>query len=381
MAPLPPTVIAFDNLHRITNPHLVAELGRFIERAPRQVHCVIATRVDPPMPLSRFRLHGDLLELRRHDLAFTLDEATTLLERLTGKALPRDHVRVLWERTEGWAAGLQLAGLNLRQHDDADAFVADFGGSDRLVADYLGQEVLASLSPDRRRVLLQLSALDDMCAGLVQATTGYERAQSLLHALERESMFLVPLDSRGEWFRFHHLFRELLRSRLRDDSPAEELKLITAAADWNLTRGRVKPAMEYLLRAQARDGALEAMLAAVPEVVTGAVTRAEVLTGVRQVLADEPAEAAAGAGAFAEASAAPDVAADVPAAPAAAPDRWNTRTRPGLGYVAAQVLWRARPEASPETARRRLLDVEARCARTPSHRLTRQDAAEEHFFH
>jgi LuxR family maltose regulon positive regulatory protein len=373
------TVIVLDNLHRITNLHLLKELGSLVQQSPPHVHWVLSTRVDPPLSLTSYRLDDDLVELRRDDLAFDLTESTTLLERLTGAPVGRHLVQLLWHRTEGWAAGLQLAGLSLRLSNDPEAFVAEFGGSDRLVADYLSEEVLASLSGERRQLLLQMSALDDMCEPLVRATSMAAEAPSILHTLDSESMFLVPLDAHGEWFRFHHLFRELLRSRLRAESPAEELRIITTAADWNFSCGRVKSAMDYLLRAQARGGALEAMLA-VPEefatddghvpgaepdaslsapVVSGRL-RAELLGGVRQILKESGATRS-----------------PHPAGPSGVePERWRGRTSPGFGYVAAQVLWRARPEASPETTRRRLAEIEERCAGKHNGGLTRKDTAD-----
>ena len=183
-----------------------------------------------------------------------------MLERIVGRTLTPQQVHALRERTEGWAAGLQLAGLHLRHAPDADAFIAEFTGSDRLVADYLGEEVLAALPPHRRRLLLALSALDDMSGELVEATTGAVDGQGILEQLEHDNMFLVPLDTHRRWFRFHHLFSDLLRSRLRAEDPAEELRILTAAADWHLARGRMRLALDYLLRAQARDGAMEAMI-------------------------------------------------------------------------------------------------------------------------
>jgi LuxR family maltose regulon positive regulatory protein len=360
---LPETVVVVDNLHRFSNVDLVLGLGTLIERAPPNAHFVVSSRVDPPFSLNRYRLDDDLLELRQGDLAFSLSEATELLERLAGRELPPGQVRALWLRTEGWAAGLQLAGLSLRHHRDPEAFVTAFGGSDRLVAEYLSEEVLSTLSADQRHTLLSLAVLDDMCAELVEATTGCENGQLLLDTLEHDSMFLVALDGRREWFRFHRLFCDLLRTRVRAESPAQELRILTAGADWNLAHGRVRAAMGYLLRAQAHDGALEAMLADVADDALAGAHRAgaapgadpadpapvriqaDVLAGARQVVLD-----GASLG---------------PAHP-----------RQGLGYVAAQVLWRARPEVSPEAARRRLSELEAELGGPTPNASTPAEAAE-----
>jgi LuxR family maltose regulon positive regulatory protein len=356
----PETVIVLDDVHRFTNVTLVAGLGRFIEHLPRTAHIVLASRIDPPIALSRYRLNNDLLELRPAQLAFAETESATLLERIVGHPLTPQQVRALRERTEGWAAGLQLAGLHLRNAPDADSFIAEFTGSDRLVADYLGEEVIASLPPERRHLLLEMSALDDMCAGLVKAATGSGNAQKVLEELERENMFLVPLDGRRQWFRFHHLFSELLRSRLRTEDPVGELRILTAAADWHLARGRMRAALDYLLRAQARDGAMEAMLAKAADaaaagkavggrarsrpplgdVLRSAQINEELLAGIRHAWGDESA-----------------------AQPA--PYAWeqadgSARSRPqrGWGFVAAQVLWRARPDISIATATERLAELE-----------------------
>lgn len=344
------TVILLDDVHRFTNVALVADLGKLIERMPRTVHVVIASRVDPPIALSRHRLNDDLLELRPAHLAFTEPESAALLEQIVGHALEPAQVRVLRDRTEGWAAGLQLAGLHLRNEVDADSFIAEFSGSDRLVADYLGEEVIAGLPPERRQLLLEMSLLDDMCAGLVEAAVGATNAQQTLEDLERECMFLVPLDNRRGWFRFHHLFSELLRSRLRAENPAAELRILTAAADWHLSRSRVKSALDYLLRAQARDGAMEAMLSSAADdaangdddepanpsnrtLLRNAQINEELFAGVRYAWGDESAAIPATPGGH--------------GSPAPAPRR-------GWGFVAAQVLWRTRPDISTEEARRQL---------------------------
>ncbi|AWB89742.1 LuxR C-terminal-related transcriptional regulator [Salinibacterium hongtaonis] len=364
------TVIIIDNLQRFSNVRLVADLGELIARSPRNAHFILSSRVDPPIALSRYRLHDDVLEIRQSDLAFDLAEAAELLTLLIGHRLSAEQVRALWMRTEGWVAGLQLAGLSLRNNADADAFIDDFSGSDRIVADYLSEEVLSSLSSEQRRLLLCMSVLDEISGELVDAITGSSGNQAVLDSLERESMFLVPLDHRHRWFRFHRLFSELLRSRLRAESPADELRILTSAAEWSLTHGRVKPAMAYLLRAQARDGALEAMLATAADVtehddsldairwqpssaepsspVAPAISErvdAEALTGARRLLTE-------------------------PEHPAA------SQPATGLGFVAAQVLWRARPEVSPESAQRRLSSIQSQIARKRPESLPREAVGE-----
>ena len=177
-------------------------------------------------------------------------ESAQLLERITGRTLPEESVAVLVNRTEGWAAGLQLAGVTLRLHPDAEAFVTQFSGDDRLIADYLSEEVLEAQTKERRKLLLHISVLDEMCGDLVNHLTGEANAQLVLEELERESMFLVALDTRREWFRFHHLFRDLLRFRLRAEDPPAEALLLRRAADWHFARGQSDAGVEYLLRAK-----------------------------------------------------------------------------------------------------------------------------------
>ncbi|GGE90652.1 LuxR C-terminal-related transcriptional regulator [Mycetocola zhadangensis] len=348
LAKSPETVLLLDDVHRFTNVSLVADLGRLIEQMPESAHVVMASRVDPPIALGNHRLNDDLLELRPAHLAFSERESAAFLERIVGRPVDPQQVRVLREKTEGWAAGLQLAGLHLRHEADPDAFVAQFNGSDRLVADYLGEEVIDGLPPERRHLLLKMSALDDMCAGLVEAAIGPVYAQQVLEELEHECMFLIPLDARRQWFRFHHLFSELLRSRLRVENPAAELQILTAAADWHLSRGRVKPALDYLFRAQARDGAMEAMLTssandATERTETTANLEAETAELWTSDVVDEDLFAGVRHARQSESASAQEI--------SPLPGPFSTATpRRGWGFVAAQVLWRTRPDISTEEA-------------------------------
>ena len=257
---LPETVIVLDDLHQLSNPTLIGDLGRLVDLLPAQVHLVLATRVDPPIAWSHHRLHRHVTEIRQADLAFDDADSARLLERITGRPLGSDQVTALVNRTEGWAAGLQLAGMMLRLHDDSDAFVAQFSGNDRLIADYLSEEVLEAQPTSRRAFLLRVSVLDEICADLAGQLTGEPAAQLVLEELERESMFLVPLDTHRGWFRFHHLFRDLLRFRLRAETPEAEEPLLLRAAAWHLARGEVSPAVEYLLRARHWDEVLDLIM-------------------------------------------------------------------------------------------------------------------------
>ncbi|MFF1877867.1 LuxR C-terminal-related transcriptional regulator [Leifsonia sp. NPDC058230] len=257
MRELPPTVIVLDDLHRLKNRTILGDLVWLVDRLPDHIHLAIASRVDLPLRWARHRLRDDVTEIRGNDLAFDIEESTRLLENISLRSLTEESVRILVDRTEGWATGLQLAALTLKGRDDADSFVEQFGGTDRLVADYLGEEVLNGRAPALRMRMLLASAADEMSSELLAAMVGENHMADFLETLERESLFLVPLDSRREWFRFHQLFRDLLRYHLRAEAPEAERLLLTHAAKWYHERGDVNKAVEYLLRAKDWDAALD----------------------------------------------------------------------------------------------------------------------------
>ena len=260
LAELPELVIVLDDLHHLSNSVLISDLGRLVRLLPPNIHLVLSTRTDLPIAWSRHRLNQELTEIRQADLALDDVDSGLLLERITGRSLGADRVATLVARTEGWAAGLQLAGMTLRLYDDSDAFITQFSGDDRLIADYLSEEVLHSLPGDRREFLLSVSVLGKMCADLVNHLTGEPNAQLVLDQLERESMFLVSLDTHRQWFRFHHLFRDMLRFTLRAEHPAKESDLLTRAASWHLERGDVDTGVEYLIGARNWPEALEVIM-------------------------------------------------------------------------------------------------------------------------
>jgi len=246
-------VLVLDDLHLLRGPALTA-LGELLIHGGDALHVVAATRSDPHLPLERLRLSGGLGELRASDLAFTLPEATALLAEL-GLTLREELVERLVERTEGWAAGLRLAGLSLRGETDADAFVADFAGDDRAVADYLTGEVLAGQTPATRELLLRASIAERVCGGLVDALTGDEGGALALEELEHAGLSIVPLDRHRTWFRFHSLFAELLQARLRLEHPGLEAELHARAADWLAGEGLGREAIPHALAAEGHHGA------------------------------------------------------------------------------------------------------------------------------
>jgi LuxR family transcriptional regulator, maltose regulon positive regulatory protein len=251
-APLRPTLV-LDDLDQLRGPGL-ASLAQLLADGGDALHVVAATRSDPALPLERLRLGGRLGEVRAAELAFTAEEAAALLAGL-GLDLRDDQVARLLARTEGWAAGLRLAGLSLLAEPDAEAFVAAFAGDDRAVADYLTGEVLTGLPAATRELLLRTSIVDRVCGGLADALTEAPGGALVLEALERDGMFVVPLDRQRSWYRYHGLFAELLRARLRVERPALEPELHARAAEWLAAAGLGREAIPHALAANAPRGA------------------------------------------------------------------------------------------------------------------------------
>ena len=353
---LPEVVVVLDDLHHLSNAPLLSDLSTLVDVLPPNVHLVVSTRTDLPVAWSRHRLDPDLVEIRQTDLALDDVDAALLLEHISGRALGTDRVATLVTRTEGWAAGLQLAGMTLRLYPDSDEFITQFSGDDRLIADYLSEEVLRSQPDDRRELLLAVSVLDRMCADLVSHLTDEPNAQIVLDELERESMFLVPLDARRRWFRFHHLFRDVLRFTLRAEQPAAEARLLSRAASWHLGRGEVDAAMEYLLRARNWDVALDVIMDRGSEVLE----RGEMATVIRWI-SEVPGVARAGRrdvslllafleGLEGHAATAEDIVGRV----VTDPDASDGERLCAEVFRALLVQWRARPEVSVDVAGRAL---------------------------
>ena len=243
--------LVLDDLHVLRGPAVQA-LGDLVAYGGNRLRLLVTTRADPDLPLQRMRLQGRLGELRAADLAFDEDEAAALLEAL-GVPLEPDQVARLVGRTEGWAAGLSLAGMSLRGDPDPDAFITGFAGDDRAVADYLTGEVLATQSPAVREFLLRTSVADRVCGGLADALTGGGHGARTLAELERAGMFLVPLDRHGTWFRYYAVFGELLRARLRLEWPELERDLHAQASAWLAADGQARAAVRHAVAAVDPD--------------------------------------------------------------------------------------------------------------------------------
>ncbi|HEX2156063.1 MAG TPA: LuxR C-terminal-related transcriptional regulator [Actinomycetes bacterium] len=241
--------LVLDDYHLIDEPAIHDSLAMLLSHLPPRLHVVIASRSDPPLPLARWRASGQLAELRAADLRFTPEEAAAFLQEVWKLDLPPEAVAALEARTEGWAVGLQLAALSLQGRSDPDAFLAGFAGTHRYVLDYLSEEVLGRL-PDRVRVfLLQTSVLERLCGPLCDAVTGNSDGQRMLEELERANLFLVPLDEERRWWRFHHLFADLLRARLPQLQPERVPELHRRAAGWCEQHGLIDDAIRHAVAA------------------------------------------------------------------------------------------------------------------------------------
>jgi LuxR family maltose regulon positive regulatory protein len=226
---------------------------------------VIASRADPAMALARFRARGDMVEVRAPDLRFTPEEATAYLTGAMGLPLTGAEVSVLEERTEGWIAALQLAALSMQGRDDAADFIADFAGDDRYIVDYLVEEVLQRQPEHVQTFLLRTAILPRLNGSLCDAVTGQDGGRALLETLERGNLFVVPLDDRRSWYRYHHLFADVLNARLLAEHPDLVPELHRRATAWFASRGLVADAVRHALAAEDFDRAAYLMEEALPE--------------------------------------------------------------------------------------------------------------------
>ena len=240
--------LVLDDYHLIAAQSVHMSLGFLLEHLPPGLHPVLASRADPPLALARLRAGGQLTELRDAELRFTADEAADVLRETAGAELPDAAVTALAARTEGWAAGLQLAALSLRGQVDVAGFVAAFTGSHRYVLDYLAEEVLEHQSEQVRTFLLETSVLDRLSGPLCDAACGRVGSQALLERVERAGLFLVPLDEVRGWWRYHPLFADLLRVRL-EQQPGRAAQLHRNAAAWFSEHGPVGDAIRHAVAA------------------------------------------------------------------------------------------------------------------------------------
>ncbi len=248
-------VVVLDDYHVIDSPMVDQALVFLVEHLPPQMHIVIATREDPRLPLARLRARGQLTELRAADLRFTPAEAADFLNRVMGLGLSAENISALEARTEGWIAGLQLAAISMQGHKDAASFIRSFTGSHRFVLDYLVEEVLQQQPESIQAFLLRTSVLDRMCGALCEAVLcdPSVSGQETLEALERANLFIVPLDNERHWYRYHHLFAELLRQRLQQGGSVDEYHI--RASQWYQDNGLGLEAFQHAVAANDIDRA------------------------------------------------------------------------------------------------------------------------------
>ena len=247
--------LVLDDYHLIEAPAVHSSVVFLLDRMPPGLRMVLTSRADPPLPLARLRGRGQLTELRAADLRFTLAETAAFLREATGLDLPAASVAKLQERTEGWAVGVQLAALSLQRHADPAGFVETFAGSHRYVLDYLTQEVLARQPEQVVGFLLETSILERLSGPLCDAVTGRSDSQKVLEQIERANLFVVPLDEVRGWWRYHHLFADLLRARLQHMHPDRVPELHRAAAAWHQEHGFADDAVRHAVAAGEVAGA------------------------------------------------------------------------------------------------------------------------------
>ena len=253
-------VLILDDLHRLTSSAARESVAWFVDHAPATTQVVLSTRADPALPLGALRAHGELVEVRADDMRFTLAEAAEFLNDRLGLGLLPADLELLVARTEGWPAGLYLAALSLDGKADKSALVHAFDGTAAHVVDFLSSEVLAGYDEDLQRFMLRTSVLERLCADLCDAVLETDGSAAVLEQLARSNLFLLALDDHRRWFRFHHLFAQLLRVELERREPAAAPLLHRRAAAWHAASGTTDEAVHHALEAgaYAEAGALVA---------------------------------------------------------------------------------------------------------------------------
>jgi LuxR family maltose regulon positive regulatory protein len=252
--------IVLDDYHSISNKSIHNGIVFLIEHLPFGLHMVIATRADPPLPLSRFRAKGVMMEIGADELRFTHDEAARFFDEVDKPRLSRKEVEALNMRTEGWAVGLKMAALSVRQRRDIPSFIRNFNGSQRYVLDYLVEEVLNQQNPQVHYFLLETSVLKKLCAPLCDHVTERNNGLKMLPELERGNLFLIPLDESREWYRYEHLFADFLRHQLEVESGGERVRsLHRRAGQWYEDNGFTDESIDHYLAAQEWEKTIRLM--------------------------------------------------------------------------------------------------------------------------
>ena len=267
-------ILAFDDYQLIESEPLHESLNFFIDRMPPMLHLVIATRADPPLALARRRARQEMIEIRGAELRFTAEETDEFLNKAMGLGLQPDEVNFLEQRTEGWIVSLQLAALSLQTHEDRAGFIRTFAGDDRYVVDYLVDEVLTKQSEEVQEFLLRTAVLERLCGPLCEALVrqdedlrGTGNGQRMLEYLERANLFIIPLDNKRIWYRYHHLFRDMLRYRLQQSRSDQIPELHRRAATWLQQEDLLEDALQQALAAGELQWAGRLLEAAGPRIL------------------------------------------------------------------------------------------------------------------
>jgi LuxR family transcriptional regulator, maltose regulon positive regulatory protein len=258
-------VLVLDDFHVVDAAEVRDGMAFLLQHLPPRMHLVLAARADPSLPLARLRGCGELVEVRAADLRFTPDEAAAYLNGAMGLTLTPRDVEALEERTEGWIAALQLAALSMRGRDDVAGFIAGFAGDDRYIVDYLAEEVLQRQPEQVRGFLLQTSILTRLSGSLCDAVTGEDDGKVTLEALDRGNLFLVPLDDRRRWYRYHHLFGDVLQAHLLDEQPERVRALHLRASAWHEQHGERAEAIDHALAGEDFDRSADLIERAIPD--------------------------------------------------------------------------------------------------------------------
>jgi LuxR family maltose regulon positive regulatory protein len=249
------SIIVLDDYHLIHSKAVHDVINFLIEYLPPTTHLVISGRTDPPLPISRLRVQGEVNELRTPQLRFTRKELVTFFNELMGFDLSSDGIAAIEARTEGWIASLKLAALSMRGRDDWPEFIAKFSGSNRYIIDYLVDEVMARQPEEVRNFLHRTSILERFCASLCEYVVGGTKDMDIIDYLDRSNLFLIPLDDHKQWYRYHHLFADFLSQRLRESEPDRIPELHRRASQWYENEGLVDEAIQHALAAGDMESA------------------------------------------------------------------------------------------------------------------------------
>ena len=262
-----PFILVLDDFQVIQDQAILEVLETLLANPPEQLHLVLITREDPLLPLSRLRANNQMTEIRAEDLRFSEREVDLFLNGIMGLALSEGDITALENRTEGWAAGLQLAAVAMHSRSDVSGFISHLSGSHRYILSYLTEEVLSRQTEDIQIFLIQTSILDKLCGALCDAVTGRTNSRTLLEICLHTNLFLIPLDDEGRWYRYHHLFQDLLRNQQSRIPKQDILALHRRASQWHEEAGMISESMEHALCAADYPHAVQLLEDHAPELI------------------------------------------------------------------------------------------------------------------